>query len=110
MLCMSRMKSAFALIVLLFTISFGAKSNPVGAERARLVAKNFLNNNGSRSHGLVDVSADAAFPNVYVFTTENSFVLVAGDDCVQPILGYSLSNGFDLENMPQNKASAPQSK
>ncbi len=104
MLSTPRMKSIFAVIVLLLMISFEAKSNPVNAERARLVAKNFLNNNGSRTVGLVDVSAEYAFANVYVFTSQSSFVLVAGDDCVQPILGYSLTNGFDLEDIPENKA------
>lgn len=100
----SRTKVAFVLLVFLLTISMGAKSNPVDAERACLVAKHFLSNNNARSAGLRNVSAETEFPNVYIFTTENSFVLVAADDRVQPILGYSLTGGFDFENMPENKA------
>jgi len=40
----------------------------------------------------------------YVFVTEDnsSSVIVAGDDRVQPILGYSHTNGFSVDNMPDN--------
>ena len=71
--------------------------------RARQVATNFLNNNGAHARGLTDVTSTTGFSNVYVFTTENSFVLMAADDRVQPILGYSLTGRFDTENMPDNK-------
>ena len=99
----SKIKVVFALLVLVLTLKVNA--NPVDVEKARKVAKTFLNNNGARSTGLRDVSAEANFSNVYVFTTENSFVLIAADDCAQPVLGYSLTSRFDVENMPDNKAS-----
>ncbi len=39
----------------------------------------------------------------YVFNTEGGgFVIVAGDDCVTPILGYSNEGTFDLDNIPPN--------
>lgn len=40
----------------------------------------------------------------YVFSTENNsgFVIVAGDDRVTPVLGYSHTNGFSADNMPPN--------
>ena len=71
--------------------------------RARQAATTFLNNNGAQTRGLTDVTLATGFSNVYVFTTENSFVLMAADDRVQPILGYSLTGRFDYENMPDNK-------
>ncbi len=41
----------------------------------------------------------------YVFnTSENGFVIVAGDDNVIPILAYSLEKSFDASNVPQNVA------
>ena len=92
-----------AFMLLLLFITFEVNANPVDIVRARQVATTFLNNNGARSTGLVDVSEIAGFSNVYVFTTENSFVLMAADDRVQPILGYSLTGRFDIENMPANK-------
>ena len=94
---------AFFLVLLMLFLYLGAKANPVEIGRARQVATTFLNNNGSRSIGLTEVSSAAGFSNVYVFTTDNSFVLMAADDCVQPILGYSLTSRFDIENMPANK-------
>ena len=98
-------KGGGGLVFLLFLISLtlGAKANPVDAVRARRVATTFLNNNGTRSIGLTDMSSVAGFSNVYVFTTETSFVMLAADDCVQPILGYSLTGRFDVEDMPANK-------
>ena len=42
---------------------------------------------------------------VYVFScgTDNGYVIVAGDDNVStPVLGYSDSGSFDVENMPEN--------
>jgi|GEM_PF-3323999 len=40
----------------------------------------------------------------YVFGTENNvgFVIVSGDDRVTPVLGYSHTNSFSAENMPDN--------
>ena len=93
----------FAFLMLLLSFTLGVMANPVDIGRARQVAMTFLNNNGARTSGLTDVSAIAGFSNMYVFTTENSFVLMAADDRVQPILGYSLTGGFDIENMPANK-------
>ena len=91
------------LMMFLLFLTYGANANPIGKARARQVATTFLNNNGARSVELTDVSSVAGFSNVYVLTTESSFVLLAADDRVQPILGYSLTGGFDVENMPDNK-------
>jgi hypothetical protein len=96
-------KALFLALLLMLFLSLGAKADPVETGRARQVAITFLNNNGSRSIGLTEVSSAAGFSNVYVFTTENSFVLMAADDRIQPILGYSLTSRFDVENMPANK-------
>ena len=99
----SRGGKCLALLVLLLTFTLGAKANPVDSRRAHLVASNFLNAYGARSAELTDISARAGFTNLYVFSTENSFVLLAADDRVQPILGYSFTDKFDLDNMPDNK-------
>ena len=98
-----RRGKALALMMLLLVHTLGVKAGTVDVRMARQVAKTFLDNNGARSTQLTDVSASAGFANVYVFTTANSFVLIAADDCVKPILGYSLTGRFDVENMPDNK-------
>ena len=94
---------SLALMMLLLVLTLGVKAGNVDVRRARQVATTFLNINGAQSPQLTDVSASAGFSNVYVFTTENSFVLIAADDCARPILGYSLTGRFDIENMPDNK-------
>ena len=74
----------------------------VTPETARKAASNFLNNNGAKSAQLTDLSKAAGFANLYIFTAEQGFVVMAADDCVQPILGYSLTGKFVAENMPTN--------
>ena len=90
------------LAVLLLSVTMMAKANPVDAERASQVATTFLNNNWARTYGLTDVSSAVGITNLFVFTTENSFVILAADDRVQPILGYSLTGRFVTEDMPDN--------
>ena len=43
-------------------------------------------------------------PAFYVFNRMDSdgFVIISGDDVTMPILGYSCSNHFVVENMPPN--------
>lgn len=92
----------FTLLMVLFTISFGVKAHPVSVEKARQVATTFLRNNRAATENLTNLSMETGFPNLYIFTTEQSFVVMAADDCVQPILGYSLTGSFGTENMPDN--------
>ena len=78
------------------------RAERVAPETAQKVAFTFLNNNGAKAAQMTDLSETAGFNNLYIFTTENSFVVISADDCVQPILGYSLRGGFKAENMPEN--------
>ena len=91
------------LLLLLMLLAEVSMAENVDRGRARQAATTFLNNNGAQTIGLTDVTSATGFSNVYVFTTENSFVLMAADDRVQPILGYSLNGRFDIENMSDNK-------
>ena len=41
--------------------------------------------------------------NLFIFNQEDDrFVVVAGDDCISPILGYSDNGIFDFDNAPSN--------
>lgn len=44
----------------------------------------------------------ASTPDFYVFNDSQGkgFVLIAGDDCINPVLGYSDSGNFDIDNLP----------
>jgi hypothetical protein len=80
---------------------------PVFAERvtpetAQKVATTFLNGNGAKAAQLTDLSKAAGFPNLYIFTAEEGFVVMSADDCAKPILGYSLTDKFVVEEMPEN--------
>lgn len=83
---------------------FSAMAAPVDGQKARLVATNFLKTQGIKGIDLVDVTAATPFTEFYVFAGADGkgFVLVSGDDCVVPILGYSADNAFVSENMPSN--------
>ena len=96
------MKRFTTTLALLLLASLPMMAERVTPETARKAASNFLNNNGAKSVQLTDLSKAAGFPNLYIFTAEQGFVVMAADDCVQPILGYSLTGKFVAENMPTN--------
>ena len=74
----------------------------VDPETARKVATTFLSNNGAKTDQLTDLSKEAGFSNLYIFNGNPGFVVMAADDCVKPILGYSLTGKFVVEDMPEN--------
>ncbi len=96
------MKKLTITIALTTLLSLSVFAHPVDVKTAQKVATTFLNNNGAKSTQLTDLSKAAGFPNLYIFSTENSFVVMSADDCAQPILGYSLSDKFIVDDMPEN--------
>ena len=94
------MKKFLMMAALLATMPVFA--DHVDPETARKVATSFLSNNGAKSAQLTDLSKAVGFPNLYIFTGEEGFVVMAADDRVKPILGYSLTGKFVTENMPEN--------
>ena len=93
----------FTLIVMLALVTaMPTFAERVPMETARKVAATFLNNNGAKSVQLTDLSTEAGFPNLYIFNTGQGFVVMAADDRVQPILGYSLTGEFLVNGMPEN--------
>ena len=93
------MKKYTLSIFLMLCLMLGF-SNPVDRQTAQLVATNFWNAvTGQNSLGRwMDVTEETPFQEFYLFTRQNGegFVLVAADDRVQPILGYSTENSFIL--------------
>lgn len=96
------MKRFTMIVALLLMVAMPMMAERVTPETAQKVAQTFLNNNGAKSAQLTDLSKIAGFPNLYIFTAKQGFVVMAADDCVQPILGYSLTGHFVAENMPEN--------
>ena len=98
-------------LLFLFLMLFGigcATAEPVGIDKARTVALNFLKmadpaNAQLSQQSLVDITSTTPFHEFYVFSVqEKGFILVSGDDCALPILGYSLDNLFVGKDMPEN--------
>ena len=96
------MKRLTMIVVLLLMAAMPMMAEHVTPETAQKVAANFLGNNGAKVDQLTDVSEAAGFANLYIFNSEEGFVVMAADNCVQPILGYSLTGKFVAEGMPDH--------
>lgn len=96
---MKRISLIFAIIPLTALTLF---AEHVDSETARKVATTFLNNNGAKTTQLTDLSKEAGFNNLYIFNGNPGFVVMAADDCVKPILGYSLTGQFIAKEMPED--------
>ncbi len=85
----------FSLLCMAMTALYAA---PVSPSAAMQVASNFYAVNAGKSGpvSLTDVTSQSGFQEFYIFVHPmgKGFVIVAADDCVQPIIGYSLSSSF----------------
>ena len=79
----------------------------VDRKTAQKAAENFLKSklNTTPDICLISFPEKASFSHFYVFGNEQCFVIIAADNCVHPVLGYSLENAFGTETMPENIAS-----
>jgi hypothetical protein len=104
------------LLLISFILCFSMFGKQIDENTARTVGQNFLitkpNSSASfrtakfemvyKSNLSTNISNTTFF---YVFNVAtNGFVIVAGDDTVTPILGYSTEGNFDSNNIPQNVA------
>ena len=96
------MKRLTTTVALLLLAALPMKAERVAPETAKKAAQTFLNNNGTRATQLADLSKTAGYKNLYIFTAEQGFVVMAADDCAKPILGYSLTDEFAVNDMPDN--------
>lgn len=99
---LNQMKKATILFGLFLLAALPLFAERVDPETARKVATTFLNNNGAKAAQLTALSKAAGFANLYIFNGEEGFVVMSADDCVQPILGYSLTGRFEAKDMPEN--------
>ncbi len=81
-----------------------AQAKPVDVAKAQHLALSF-----AKHHSGFSRSADEAvlsftlrgtngMATMYAFNVDNGFVIVAADDCVRPVLGYSNEGRFDINN------------
>lgn len=102
------------LALVLFVLSFYSFAKPVDVNRAKTVGlyflKNKTNSNLLKSANSLELAytITAKFGDnldeqnlIYVFNIDNiGFIIVAADDTVIPILGYSDQGNFHSENVP----------
>ena len=80
-----------------------AWGDPVDGQCAATVARNFLSQRlGTKAvPTITNRSSEWAYDGIYLFTAEGGgFVLVAADDAVRPILGYSTTGHIDPSDLP----------
>jgi len=105
-------KLTLALILPLMLLCGTSRADVVSQEKARKIAENFLGASPTRSSGGLtllwdglDASTRAsgeAAP-LYIYNRPGGgWVMVCGDECFDPILGYSYHDTFEVKDMPDN--------
>ena len=102
-------KSLLAILLVLATV-LTAQANPVEQQKAQQLANQFLTEalsaqpNGRRAAVQPNLTyKDLGFSHLYTFTDEaGGFVVVAGDDRVDPVLAYSTTDVLDPGKMPES--------
>lgn len=84
------MKRFYILLVLCLLVAVTAKATPVSRSEASTLAASFLNQRSV-------TELKTTFEHFYVFNGEQGFVMIAADDRVQPVLGYSLEGTFQTD-------------
>lgn len=99
----NKLKNILVLMMLL-AICGASSSKEVTPDVALKVATNFMRQKSSEKLVFENVAKHIEFTNLYIFNATNakSFVIVAADDIIQPILAYSEDNSFNTDNMPSN--------
>ncbi len=83
-------------------------ANPIGMAEAHLKAQAFMNQKGKTIKATAlktpRKNSSATTAALYVFNAESTggFVVVAGDDRVESILGYADEGSYDEANVPEN--------
>ena len=98
------MKKPILLTLMALFCATALWAKPVTSEQAQKVAATFIKSVSRADMGTpVDVTDSTQFTQFYIFSFSNGgFVLVAGDDCVTPILAYSASQPFVCKQMPDH--------
>ena len=103
-------KITLITLVLLLTCLLTAQAGPIDQQKARQLAAQFMQKKGlqlkgepRRAPGVSGTGSNEAQP-LYIFNADGAkgFVIVAGDDRADAILGYSTEGSYDEQNLPDN--------
>ncbi len=114
------MRRSIVFVLLFIFCSWNIFAIPVKESTARLVALHFYKELTKESKTKQVISAEAVYTLtasltdeerdkstlMYIFNInkDQGFVIIAGDDSVEPLLAYSEESGFDPSNIPSNLA------
>ena len=98
------MKKTLLIIAILAFFMGQLFAGPVDAQRAQQTGNRFLSAKALKSNIQLNLAYTSATRNAidyYVFNVPggNGFVIIAGDDRVKPILAYSTTGSFDVNNL-----------
>ncbi len=109
------MRKSLLSFLFLMLCMICAVANPVTPDQAQQKAKAFLAKRGMAASATLDLAyqgkqqahqngAPAKNACYYVFNNGHNagFVIVAGDDCAEDVLGYATNGSFDADNIPEN--------
>jgi len=97
------MKKIFLTLFILASAAIAANADNVSKEDAIRYAQQFFGNISSSELSVDGTGSNASVPEYYIINRKSGgFVLIAGDDAVDPVLGYSLKGHFRTDNMPDN--------
>ena len=110
------MKRIFTF-VLMMAFSYALTGGPIDETIAKQLAQSFWKENNTigvrdgkifkkktEEARFVNVAAQHGYTEFFIFnnTAGKGYVIMAADDCVTPILGYSYENNFDDGELPPN--------
>ena len=94
------------IFALLVCVSISIWAVPIGKQRARQIALQFANSRSIQLKGeprkSPSLSSNEEQAPLYIFNMQQGFVIVAGDDQAEEVLGYTEKGSYDEDAMPEN--------
>lgn len=85
-----------------FAFAAPVQAKVVTPSQAKALAAKYISVGAQLKTFKAPGAAQAAAPDFYAFNDSHGrgFVLIAGDDCLKPVLGYSRTGRIDTDNLP----------
>lgn len=101
-------KTLILALLLSLSATIAAKANPVDQKSAKEIGAKYLSVTVGKKTAVGDLTLAKTYymanstAALFVFSTDNSYVIVSAHDEAIPILGYSDEGSFDANNIPEN--------
>jgi len=97
------MRHIVITLLSLFFVAFLAQARNIDQETAERYAKLLLSGPLVKQAAQTKAPVSSAQDPYYIFNSSTGgFVIIAGDDSVEPVLGYCDKGSFETDNMPDN--------